>query len=301
MYLAPRISGKCLWIFTQQDYFRLQTRIYETAFNFHRGSLIKPTFLGHSLCPWNWLGIGVFISERSQFYFCLVYKARSGIRITVATEINREGKESLQACSGVKNPPANAGDSGDAGSTSGSEDPREKRVATHSGRIPWPEETGGLQSIGLQRVRHVLGAQHEHKKGRKERRVGGRRERKELCHSIGLDVSGEKFIKVLVDHIKMRGREGGKERKNRAIGRILPNFSEAQNITHWCCPLEMPLCFTGFPPATTFSPPPASFPLSPLPSLQLKLHFPILSLQLRLLLAWGDHSKDQYILKCICL
>ena len=182
MYLAPRISGKCLWIFTQQDYFRLQTRIYETAFNFHRGSLIKPTFLGHSLCPWNWLGIGVFISERSQFYFCLVYKARSGIRITVATEINREGKEGLQACSGVKNPPANAGDSGDAGSTSGSEDPREKRVATHSGRIPWPEETGGLQSIGLQRVRHVLGAQHEHKKGRKERRVGGRRERKELCH-----------------------------------------------------------------------------------------------------------------------
>ena len=100
MYLAPRISGKCLWIFTQQDYFRLQTRIYETAFNFHRGSLIKPTFLGHSLCPWNWLGIGVFISERSQFYFCLVYKARSGIRITVATEINREGRRASKLAQG---------------------------------------------------------------------------------------------------------------------------------------------------------------------------------------------------------
>ena len=39
-----------------------------------------------------------------------------------------------------------------------------------------------LQSMGSQRVGHVLGAQHEHKKGRKERREGGRRERKELCH-----------------------------------------------------------------------------------------------------------------------
>ena len=90
----------------------------------------------------------MFISERSQFYFCLVYKARSGIRITVATEINREGKEGLQACSGVKNPPANAGDLGDAGSISGLEGPREKRVATHSRRIPWSEETGGYSPWG---------------------------------------------------------------------------------------------------------------------------------------------------------
>ena len=70
------------------------------------------------------------------------------------------------------------------------------------------------------------------REGRKEGREGGERGRNfVIC--IGLDVSGEKFIKVLVDHIKMRGREGGKERKNRAIGRILSNFSEAQNITHW--------------------------------------------------------------------
>ena len=38
------------------------------------------------------------------------------------------------------------------------EDPLEKGMATHSSilawRIPWTEEPGGLQSIGLQRVGH---------------------------------------------------------------------------------------------------------------------------------------------------
>ena len=40
----------------------------------------------------------------------------------------------------------------------GWEDPLEKGVETHSSilawRIPWMEEPGGLQSTGLQRVRH---------------------------------------------------------------------------------------------------------------------------------------------------
>ena len=40
----------------------------------------------------------------------------------------------------------------------GQEDPLEKGMATHSSilawRIPWTEEPGGLQSMGLQRVRH---------------------------------------------------------------------------------------------------------------------------------------------------
>ena len=40
----------------------------------------------------------------------------------------------------------------------GQEDPLEKEMATHSStlawRIPWAEEPGGLQSTGLQRVRH---------------------------------------------------------------------------------------------------------------------------------------------------
>ena len=40
----------------------------------------------------------------------------------------------------------------------GLEDPLEKEMATHSSilawEIPWLEETGGLQSMQLQRVRH---------------------------------------------------------------------------------------------------------------------------------------------------
>ena len=46
----------------------------------------------------------------------------------------------------------------DLGSIPGTEDPLEKAVATHSSipvwRIPWTEEPGELQSMGLQRVRH---------------------------------------------------------------------------------------------------------------------------------------------------
>ena len=38
------------------------------------------------------------------------------------------------------------------------EDPPEKEMATHSSilawKIPWTEEPGGLQSMGLQRVRY---------------------------------------------------------------------------------------------------------------------------------------------------
>ena len=48
----------------------------------------------------------------------------------------------------VKNPPANARDTG---SVPGWEDPLEKEMATHSSilawRIPWTEEAGGLQSM----------------------------------------------------------------------------------------------------------------------------------------------------------
>ena len=40
----------------------------------------------------------------------------------------------------------------------GQEDPLEEEIATHSSRltrkIPWTEEPGGLQSMGLQRVGH---------------------------------------------------------------------------------------------------------------------------------------------------
>jgi len=52
----------------------------------------------------------------------------------------------------------NAGDAGDEGSITGSEDPLEEGRAIHSSilawKIPWTEKPGGLWSIELQRVRH---------------------------------------------------------------------------------------------------------------------------------------------------
>ena len=50
----------------------------------------------------------------------------------------------------VRNPPANSGDTGDAGLIP------ESGISTHSSslawEIPWTEEPGGLQFMGLQRV-----------------------------------------------------------------------------------------------------------------------------------------------------
>ena len=57
-----------------------------------------------------------------------------------------------------KDLPANAGDARDVGLIPGSGRSLEEEMATHSSvlawRIPWTEEPGGLQSMGLQRVRH---------------------------------------------------------------------------------------------------------------------------------------------------
>ena len=44
------------------------------------------------------------------------------------------------------------------------EDPLEEEIATHcsihAGKIPWIEEPGGLQSMGLQRVGHDQATEH---------------------------------------------------------------------------------------------------------------------------------------------
>ena len=52
----------------------------------------------------------------------------------------------------------NAGDTGDAGSVSGQDDPLEEEMAIHSSIlawiIPWTKEPGVWQSMGSQRVRH---------------------------------------------------------------------------------------------------------------------------------------------------
>ena len=64
----------------------------------------------------------------------------------------------------VKNLPT--GDAGDVCLIPGWEDPLEKEMATHlsilARKIPWTEDPGGLQSIGLQRVGHDLVTEHTH-------------------------------------------------------------------------------------------------------------------------------------------
>ena len=58
----------------------------------------------------------------------------------------------------VKNPLANAGDIGTWIQSLDWEDPLKEKMTTHSSilapKIPWTEEPGSLQSIGLQRVGH---------------------------------------------------------------------------------------------------------------------------------------------------
>ena len=57
----------------------------------------------------------------------------------------------------IKNLPVDAGDTRDAGSIHGWEDPLKEEMATCSSilawKIPWTKEPGGLQSMGPQRVR----------------------------------------------------------------------------------------------------------------------------------------------------
>ena len=63
-----------------------------------------------------------------------------------------------QVAQGVMNPPAMQEMQETRVRSLGREDPLEEGLATHSStlawRIPWTEEPGGLQSIGLQRVEH---------------------------------------------------------------------------------------------------------------------------------------------------
>ena len=65
----------------------------------------------------------------------------------------------------VKNLPDNAGDTGSA---PGSGDPLKKGMAPHSSilgwRIPWTEEPGGVQSMGLQELTQLI-EEHFHFKG----------------------------------------------------------------------------------------------------------------------------------------
>ena len=60
----------------------------------------------------------------------------------------------------VKNPPAMQETQETLVWSFGQENPLEQEMETHSSiivwKIPWTEEPGGLQSTGLQRIRHNL-------------------------------------------------------------------------------------------------------------------------------------------------
>ena len=65
----------------------------------------------------------------------------------------------------VKNPSANAGDVLYAVRSLGWEDPLEEEMATYSsilaGIIPWTEEPGRVQSVGLQSQDTTEGVEHQ--------------------------------------------------------------------------------------------------------------------------------------------
>ena len=58
----------------------------------------------------------------------------------------------------TKDMPANSGEVSDVGLILGWEDPLEEDIVIHSSilawKIPWTEESGGLQSVVSQRVEH---------------------------------------------------------------------------------------------------------------------------------------------------
>ena len=65
-----------------------------------------------------------------------------------------------QVVQSVKNPQVSGEDTRDVGSIPGLGRSPKEEMATHSSilswKIPWTEEPGGLQSMGLQRVQHKL-------------------------------------------------------------------------------------------------------------------------------------------------
>ena len=76
----------------------------------------------------------------------------------------------------VKNLPANAGDTETQEifvQSMGQEDTPEEEMGTHSSilawKIPWREESGGLQSMGSQSVQHDLATKHAGKESLKQR------------------------------------------------------------------------------------------------------------------------------------
>ena len=107
------------------------------------------------------LNNGVNSNPRKQMIYILLEQESSNwlSRLPRGSEFNFQNRVRYsQVALVVKNPPVCAGDLEMRGQSLSWNDPLEKDMATHSiilvWRIPQTEEPGGLQSLGLQRVRH---------------------------------------------------------------------------------------------------------------------------------------------------
>ena len=93
-----------------------------------------------------------FVSGLSFMLFCTLHFSSNDVRWMASRWLS--SKEST----------CNAGDTGDAGLIPGSGRSPGKEMAIHSSflawKIPWTEEPGGLQHMGLQRVRHNWVTEH---------------------------------------------------------------------------------------------------------------------------------------------
>ena len=97
-------------------------------------------------------------------YGIMLKKGKKEVDVRMVTNILRFKRFTIsiegasQEAPVVKNSPADAGDIREYVQPLGWEDPLEKGMATQPStlawRIPWTEEPGGLQSMGLRRVRH---------------------------------------------------------------------------------------------------------------------------------------------------
>ena len=89
-----------------------------------------------------------------KFYFCFIYYAKA----FDCVDHHKLENSASQVALVVKNLPANSGDRRDVVRSVSWEVPLEEEMATHSSILVWKisriEEPGGLQSMGLQRVRH---------------------------------------------------------------------------------------------------------------------------------------------------
>ena len=110
-------------------------------------SLLQGIFLTQGL---NWVSCtagGFFTSESPR-----------KLRLFLISYYCRQCYDEYHVVQVVKDLPANAENSSEAGQPLGWEDPLEKKMATHSSiscwKIPWTEEPGCLQSLGSQKVGH---------------------------------------------------------------------------------------------------------------------------------------------------